>query len=600
MSANAWPGADGSSQRSSQLSQKDIVLDRQMIKHLLGRYGPDELSRLIQETTGPQSDGASIVSSAQSSILSDDPSSVWDTQSVRTFSSDASSITGSIISNVSRGTSKFLGRRSQSSSSSAAAAAQAQAHAAQQAAQVQAHQEESWNDVPTSSNTAHDAASSTTSSSKQKGAFMCGFCKEEDITKTCTRKNDLKRHIEDFHNVNAQWFCRHRGCQMVFDWQGAYKTHLKQAHGGSRMSLDEAKVNLCPQVVFACGFDNCLQVFEAQGDTDASSTFKEYVSHVVKHFDEGSNSGEWTYSARIRNLLRQSQVQATWNESMWNEASRSSRLQWSPQTSGVLRKRLECRHIGDVKLLVQYALMLGSDPGTAVKFREDFVTPVADTCTLHMPGHKSRQTSVAAPEPADPFSFKISRGANPALAAYMASQRRVYVPRQQRAARPPQLHHPQQQQQQQQQQQVQVQVPASNSMASHSRLSHSSHSSHHSHHHHQQQGHHGGQNHSTLGHFFQTPLDSPSMYDPNGNGQAFGSSSSSSSSSAMHHGGIIADDMQSLRGMATGTSESSDVEMQDPGMMADFSSQYASHAASLASPAMSAHTDGFFPPGQAY
>ncbi|WQF84717.1 Putative Zinc finger C2H2-type [Colletotrichum destructivum] len=586
MSANAWPGADGSSQRPSQLSQKDIVLDRQMIKHLLGRYGPDELSRLIQETTGPQSDGASIVSSAQSSILSDDPSSVWDTQSVRTFSSDASSITGSIISNVSRGTSKILGRRSQSSSSSSAAAAaqaqaQAQVHAAQQAAH-QAHQEESWNDVPTSSNTAPDAASSTTSSSKQKGAFMCGFCKEEDITKTCTRKNDLKRHIEDFHNVNAQWFCRHRGCQMVFDWQGAYKTHLKQAHGGSRMSLDEAKVNLCPQVVFACGFDNCLQVFEAQGDTDASSTFKEYVSHVVKHFDEGSNSGEWTYSARIRNLLRQNQVQATWNESMWNEVSRNS-LQWSPQTSGILRKRLECRHIGDVKLLVQYALMLGSDPGTAVKFREDFVTPVADTCTLHMPGHRSRQPSVAAPEPADPFSFKISRGANPALAAYMASQRRVYVPRQQRVARPPQLHHPHQQQ---------VQVPASNSMASHSRLSHSSHSSHHGH---QQQGHHGSQNHSTLGHFFQTPLDSSSMYDPNGNAQAFGSSSG-----AMHHGGIIADDMQSLRGMTAGTPESSDVEMQDPGMMADFSSQYASHAASLASPAISAHTDGFFPPGQAY
>ncbi|CCF44602.1 hypothetical protein CH063_13946 [Colletotrichum higginsianum] len=85
------------------------------------------------------------------------------------------------------------------------------------------------------------------------------------------------------------------------------------------------------------------------------------------------------------------------------------------------------------------------------------------------------------------------------------------------------------------------------------------------------------------------------MYDPNGNAQAFGSSSG-----AMHHGGIIADDMQSLRGMAAGTPESSDVEMQDPGMMADFSSQYASHAASLASPAISAHTDGFFPPGQAY
>ncbi|KAK1638569.1 hypothetical protein BDP81DRAFT_316075 [Colletotrichum phormii] len=579
MSANSWPGADGSSQHSGQLSQKDLVLDQQMIKHLLNRYGQDKLNLLIQETTGPQSDGASIVSSAQSSILSDDQSSMWDTQSIRTFS-DTSSITGSIISNVSRGTSKILGRRS--GSSSAAAAAQAQA--AQQAAQTQ-QDSESWNgiDVPNSSNTASDGASISTSASKQKGAFMCGFCKEEDITKTCTRKNDLKRHIEDFHNVNAQWFCRHRGCQMVFDWQGAYKTHLKQAHGGSRMSLDEAKVNLCPQVVFACGFDNCLQVFEAQGDSDASATFKEYVSHVVKHFDEGSNSGDWSYSARIRNLLRQGQVQSAWNESMWNEASRTS-LQWSPQTSGILRKRLECRHVGDVKLLVQYAMMLGSDPSSIGKFREDFVTPVADTCTLHMPGHKSRQQTIATPpeQPADPFSFKISRGANPALAAYMASQRRVYVPsRQQRAVRPPQLHHPHQQ------------VPTSNPMASHSRLSQSPHSSHSSSHHGHRQVHHSNQSHSTLGHFFQAMPESQ-MYDPNSNAQGFGPSSG-----AMHHNGIIADDMQSLRGMAGGAPESTDVEMQD-GLMPDFSSSYGQHSANLTSPSISGHPDGFFPPGQAY
>ncbi|TDZ22069.1 hypothetical protein Cob_v004859 [Colletotrichum orbiculare MAFF 240422] len=498
MSTNSWPGGDSSSQHSAQVTSKDRVLDGQMIKHLLNRYGADGLSRLIQETTTTSaSDGASIMSSTQSSILSDDQSSIWDTQSVRTFS-DTSSITGSIISNVSRGTSKILGRRSQSSS----AAAAAQAQAAQQTVQPQQDQQ-SWNGVDSS--TPPDAATSNSGASKQKGAFMCGFCKEEDITKTCTRKNDLKRHIEDFHNVNAQWFCRHRGCQMVFDWQGAYKTHLKQAHGGSRMSLDEAKVNLCPQVVFACGFDNCLQVFEAQGDSDASSTFKEYVSHVVKHFDEGSNSGEWSYSARIRNLLRQNQVQSAWNESVWNEASRSS-LQWSPQTSGILRKRLECRHIGDLKLLVQYAYLLGTDPGSIGKFREDFVTPVADTCTLHMPGHKSRQQATAPPEPADPFAFKISRNPNPALAAYMASQRRVYVPRQQRLVRPPQLHHPHHQ------------VPTSNAMPAQPRLSHSSHSNHQGH----SQAHpnHGGQNHTTLGHFFQSMPESP-MYDPNGGGQPF-------------------------------------------------------------------------------
>ena len=138
------------------------------------------------------------------------PGRVW--ASVRIYSSDNSSLRGSIISNVSARTAKLLGRKAPRPSIT--------------------HEEE----------TSPASNESTTPAPKQKGSFTCGFCREEDIQKTCTRKNDLKRHIEDFHNTNAQWFCRQKGCDMVFDWQTAYKTHLKQAHGGSRMSLDEAKI----------------------------------------------------------------------------------------------------------------------------------------------------------------------------------------------------------------------------------------------------------------------------------------------------------------------------------------------------------------------
>lgn len=231
---------------------------------------------------------------------------------------------------------------------------------------------------------------------------------------------------------------------MVFDWQTAYKTHLKQAHGGSRMTLDEAKVTLCPQTVFACGFENCSQVFESPSDDDADSTFKEFVGHVVKHFDEGSNSGEWTYSARIRNLLRQSGLVNAWANSSWPEEERS-RLQWHPQSSGIMRKRLETRHLGDLQLLVQYAIALGSEPSSIQKYREDFITPVKDECRQPIPGHKSRAPPLppSAPAPdADQYQFRISRGTNPNLAAYLTSQRRVYVPRpgpvrSGRSARPP-------------------------------------------------------------------------------------------------------------------------------------------------------------------
>lgn len=268
---------------------------------------------------------------------------------------------------------------------------------------------------------------------------MCGFCCEEGIQKTCTRKNDLKRHIEDFHNMNAQWSCRHRGCQMVFDWQTAYKTHLKQAHGGSRSSLDDAKVNLCPQTVFACGFEHCETYYEAASDAEAGAKFKEFVSHVVKHFDEVTSSGEWTYSARMRNLLRQTNVNRAWKNTV-PEADRC-KMQWHPQSSVVLRKRLETRHIGDLQVLIRHAVTLGST-SEPVQLSEDFKLPTRAECSLPILGHPNRANGGSAPVPnADSqFEFKINRALDPSYQAMIASQRRMYVRppvRSGRSARPP-------------------------------------------------------------------------------------------------------------------------------------------------------------------
>ncbi|KAE9565827.1 hypothetical protein CGMCC3_g17992 [Colletotrichum fructicola] len=254
--------------------------------------------------------------------------------------------------------------------------------------------------VPAERNAAPDEASSIATaisstgsaefgpweSESRNGYFVCGLCGEEGITKTCARKSDLRRHIEDFHYNDAQWFCRHHGCYMVFDSQGSYKVHLKQFHRDSLACVDGAKVKLCPQVVFACGFDGCLQVFEAPDYINAGLTFKEYVRHILEHFEQGASRGEWSYSTRIGNLLCQSQVQLAWNEWTQSEALRTF-LKWTPQTSNILRKRLECRHIGDIKLLVQYAFLLGTDPDSIIRFREDFVTPCASqvsrmTCRL--------------------------------------------------------------------------------------------------------------------------------------------------------------------------------------------------------------------------
>ena len=440
--------------------------------------------------------------------------------------------------------SKLLGRKSGSSSAQAAAVAQAQMQA-QQAAAWSEHESTPTpttmvEPVASAPQPALDPSAPTSSAPKQKASFKCGFCDEEGIVKTCTRKNDLKRHIEDFHNMNAQWFCRHRGCQMVFDWQTAYKTHLKTAHGGSRMSLDEAKVNLCPQVVFACGFENCLQVFEAPGDAEAPHTFKEYVSHVVKHFDEGAQSGEWSYSTRMRNLLRQAQVNATLSE-MYDISK--LRLQWLPQTSGVLRKRLECRHVGDAKMMVHYAVELGTNNRMMPKFREDFVTPIKDSCTASGPGHVARKAAMAQ-QPEDPFNFRISRGANPQLAQYINAQRRIHVQRhpdvRRSHAHAHQHHRPP----------IPTSMPAPPSMNA------------------------GMNGHGQMQHYFTSmaeaaPPSSP-LYDQTQ--QPFNPATSMMSPT----GGIIADDLRSLRSFASGSPEP-DVNMTDspPLMSADFSTPYA-------------------------
>lgn len=400
---------------------------------------------LVQETA------SILTNSTYSSAKSEDAVSVFDSgSSIRAFS-DTSSARGSIISNVSARTAKFLSRKSSTSALSARGRDKPQ----MQSSDSLNGSSSQW-DVSDAASTHSAEIASLNGAAKQKGTFMCGFCKEEGILKTCTRKNDLKRHIEDFHNMNAQWFCQHRGCKLVFDWPTVYKSHLKHAHGGSRTNLDDAKVALCPQTVFACGFENCIQVFESPSDSDAATIFKEYVAHVVKHLDEGSNSGDWAYSTRIRNLMRQSGILRAWQNSAWPENERNH-LTWLPQNSGRLRKRLETRHLGDAQMLVQYAITLAQNPNSSKQeIHQNFPVPLQDDCRMQINGHKIRiqgsHPPIQTPQPhqapqapqapeADPFQFRISRGQNPQLANYLAHQRRVFTPRAPvragRSARPP-------------------------------------------------------------------------------------------------------------------------------------------------------------------
>ena len=215
--------------------------------------------------------------------------------------------------------------------------------------------------------------------------LQCPFCFEFGADMRIGRKPDLKRHFQKIHATNAQWVCKlNGGCNLSFDFHTAYDAHVKQDHGG--LKDPDAKVNVCQQVVFACGFERCREVFEAATDHDGPAVMNGYFDHVLAHV-AGPNGDRWSYSRRMRNLLHQQLVGAAW-KACGRDAGRE--LFWQPQSSNVLRKMLECRHIVEVDMLCRYAVLLGSNRLAPAIAPAGFETPVLNTCRLINPCHDPR------------------------------------------------------------------------------------------------------------------------------------------------------------------------------------------------------------------
>lgn len=232
------------------------------------------------------------------------------------------------------------------------------------------------------------SAASSPVISPRKPSFECPFCWELKIPTSISRKADLKRHFKQFHQNNAQWICQERGCSMAYDWKSAFEAHLKEAHGNTQHPSDSHQVKLCPQVVFACGFSNCRLIFEATSDDDAEKKAQEYFNHVANHFDDNLTHRNWSHSVRIRNLMRQTAVEAHWKDRKKGPADPV----WQPHTSSVVRKILETRHFTDIALLVQWVVNLGSfafsQPHSPIpKLPAELRLPVKENCTLPIAGH---------------------------------------------------------------------------------------------------------------------------------------------------------------------------------------------------------------------
>jgi hypothetical protein len=144
----------------------------------------------------------------------------------------------------------------------------------------------------------------------------------------------------------------------------------------------------CPQVVFACGFVDCKRIFEAQSDEDADKKAHEYFAHVADHFDgDGLTHRDWSYSARFRNLMRQSPVDEAWKRRVKLSSESPA---WQALSTFTLRKMLECRHIPDIQQFVQCASALGyTKKGTPTALPHGFFIPIRGSCQMATVNHRT-------------------------------------------------------------------------------------------------------------------------------------------------------------------------------------------------------------------
>lgn len=230
------------------------------------------------------------------------------------------------------------------------------------------------------------------------------------------RKSDFKKHLHNFHGADVVWICRTKGCHLSYSTERAYSTHAKEAHRMKALPNSAARTDLCPQLVFSCGFGGCKdRLFEAKNVGEASATRDKHFEHIAKHFEDGFDVNNWEHRVQVQNLMRQQQVKAIWKTCIWPKEKRQQ-LYWKPRSSGDLKRMLECRHLGDnISNLVRLAFILGTSPFTSsntpppTEIDMYFQLPVRSQCLLDAAGHSESGNSSANTESSDAPTFTISK-----------------------------------------------------------------------------------------------------------------------------------------------------------------------------------------------
>lgn len=245
--------------------------------------------------------------------------------------------------------------------------------------------------VPSFDVTSHPSPRHMAPTSKK---YQCPMCFLDNNPVGFGRKSDFKKHLYNFHGADIVWICRTKGCHLTFATERAYSTHSKETHRMDALPNSSARTELCPQVVFACGFSSCKdRVFEAQTSSDASNSRDKFFEHIAKHFEDGFDVNDWEYRIQIQNLMRQERVKPTWKTCIWPKEKRQQ-MWWRPRSSGDLKRMLECRHLGeDVSTLVRLAFILGTSPFTSPstpppsEIDLHFQLPFRNECLMDTVGH---------------------------------------------------------------------------------------------------------------------------------------------------------------------------------------------------------------------
>lgn len=230
--------------------------------------------------------------------------------------------------------------------------------------------------------------------------YQCPMCYLDSSPVGFGRKSDFKKHLHNFHGSDVVWICHTKGCHLSFSTERAYSTHAKEAHRMKALPNSTARTDLCPQVVFSCGFASCRdRVFEAANGEEASATRDKHFEHIAKHFEDDFDVSDWEYKVQIQNLLRQQQVKPVWKTCIWPKEKRQQ-LQWRSRSSGDLRRMLEARHLGsDVSQIVRLAFILGNAPFSTAgvpppaELDSYFQLPYRNQCPIDAPTQSSSAPS---------------------------------------------------------------------------------------------------------------------------------------------------------------------------------------------------------------